>query len=300
MSDVVWSNYSDFYKGSRYNIFPQEHRRSQGRLNFRMIFVDQGPHDFVDPVLPETIIALPLAVEDQCHWGWTMGECRHRQKAEAGRMLVVPADIESKWDVDGSRKMLVLAVPNETIRGVLGAACPPRIGDAFRKLSEQTWTDPFVEVLLNRLWESSAGNEAADNYLADGLLMSILSQMLIKAGTDLQPNTAVALPQWRLKRVKQFVDGHLGKEISLDDLADAAGLSRRHFARSFRQELGETPHRWLMQQRLEKAKEQLAETNASLCEIAESCGFSSQSHLTTALKQSAGMTPHRWRQHFRQ
>jgi AraC family transcriptional regulator len=296
MSDVVWSSYSDFYQRSRYSIFPQEHRRSQGRLVFRMILVDQGPHNFSDPVLSETVLALPLSVERQCNWGWTIGERRFRQKAEAGRMLVVPAETESKWEVDGNRKILVLAVPNDTIRGVLGPACPRRISEAFRTLSEQTWADPLIEVLMGRLWESAAGAEAADNYLTDGLLMSILSQMLIRAGTELEPNAAVALPQWRLKRVKQFVDRNLDKDISLDDLAAVAGLSRRHFSRSFRQELGEAPFRWLMQQRLGKAKQQLTDSDASLSEIAESCGFSSQSHLTTALKQATGMTPHRWRQ----
>jgi AraC family transcriptional regulator len=299
MSDIMWRNYSEFYQGSGYGKFPQEHRGSKGRLGFRMILVEQGPHDFVDPVLPETLLALPLAVERDCNWGWTIGEYRHRQKAQVGRMLVIPAETESRWDVDGSRKILVLAIPNDTIRAVLGAACPRRIGQAFWKLCEHTWADPLVEVLLSRLWESAAGSEAADKYLADGLLMSVLSQLLIRAGTELQPNMAVALPQWRLKRVKQFVASHLGEEISLDHLAAAAGLSRRHFARSFHQELGETPHRWLMQTRLEKAKQLLAGTEASVCEIAEACGFSSQSHLTKALKQSDSMTPHRWRQHFR-
>jgi AraC family transcriptional regulator len=55
-----------------------------------------------------------------------------------------------------------------------------------------------------------------------------------------------------------------------------------------------------MQRRLDRAKELLASTDGSLCEIADICGFSSQSHLTTSLKQATGMTPHRWRQHFRQ
>lgn len=299
MSGVMWSNYSEFYQRSGYGSFPQEHRDSQGRLVFRMILVEQGPHDFIDPVLPETLLALPLVVERDCNWGWTIGERRHCQKAQVGRMLVIPSETESKWHVDGSRKILVLAIPNDTVRAVLGAACPRRIGNAFKTLSEQTWADPFIEVLLGRLWESAAGRATVDKYLGDGLLMSVLSQLLIRAGTELQPNTAVALPQWRLNRVKQFVASNLGEEIGLDQLAAAAGLSRRHFARSFHQELGETPHRWLMQTRLEKAKEMLRATESSVSEIAEACGFSSQSHLTAALKQSDGMTPYRWRQQFR-
>ncbi|MBK3745322.1 helix-turn-helix transcriptional regulator [Paraburkholderia aspalathi] len=264
-----------------------------------MIYVEQGPHGFIDPMFSETILALPVEVDKQCNWGWKIGDRQHRQKAEAGQMLVVPADIESQWDVDGGRKILVLAVPNETVRNVLGPSCPQRIGDAFWKLTEHTWADPFIEVMMNRLWESTAGNEAADSYLTDGLFLSILSQLLIRAGTSLQLNSNVALPQWRFKRVQQFVDSRLGDEINIDELASAAGLSRRHFSRSFAQETGETPHRWLMQQRLEKAKEMLSTTDFALCEIAEICGFSSQSHLTTTLKQATGMTPRNWRQHHR-
>jgi AraC family transcriptional regulator len=295
----MWNNYSEFYRNSGYARFPQEHRHSVGRLDFSMIMVEQGPHNFCDPNVPETILALPLAVENQCNWAWKMGERHHRQKAEVGRMLVVPSDLESQWEVDGGRKLLTLAVPNETVRTVLGPACPQSISGAFAKLAEQTWADPFVEMMMTRLWESSAGREPADAYLTDGILVSILSQLLIRAGTNLDSGASVALPHWRLKRVKQYVDSHLGNEISLDDLAAAAGLSRRHFARCFHTETGETPHRWLMQRRIDRAKEMLSQTNASLCEIADACGFSSQSHLTTSLKQSTGMTPHRWRQHFR-
>lgn len=296
----MWRDYSEFYRSSGYASFPQEHRRSIGRLGFRMIQVEQGPHNFRDPVLPETIIALPLAVEKQCNWSWTMGDTRHRQKAEVGEMLVVPSDVESEWEVDGNRKLLALVMPNDTIRSILGPSCPPKISSAFSKLSSSTWSDPFIETMMTRLWDSTAGNEAADTFLVDGIVVSILSQLLIRAGTNLDSNTSVALPQWRLKRVKAFVDANLGRDLNLDELAEAAGLSRRHFARSFHEEIGETPHRWLMQRRLDRAKELLASTDASLCEVADVCGFSSQSHLTTALKHATGMTPHRWRQHFRQ
>ena len=93
MPGAMWSSYSDFYRGSRYAAFPQEHRHGRGGLAFRMILVEQGPHDFTDPLLPETILALPLAVSGRCDWGWQIGNYRQRQLAQAGRMLVVPAGI---------------------------------------------------------------------------------------------------------------------------------------------------------------------------------------------------------------
>lgn len=295
----LWTNYSDFYQNSGYGLFPQEHRAAPGRLGFRMIKVDQGPHAFRDPTFPETILALPLEVESHCNVFWSMDGRRHKQRAEAGRMLVIPADTESQWEVDGARKILVLMLPNKTVRSILGPSCPYQIGPAFSKLSLDTWEDGLIQVLMNRLWDCARGSEQADPYLSDGLLTSILSQLLINAGVDLCPNNAIALPQWRFKRVREFVQSNLDRELSLNELADAAGLSRRHFARSFRQEIGTTPHRWLMQARLHKAKQMLSETDDLLYAIAEQCGFSSQSHLITAFKQDTGMTPNRWRNKFR-
>jgi AraC family transcriptional regulator len=263
-----------------------------------MILTSQGPHDFVDPVLAETIITLPLSVDRNCNWVGTYHGSSHRLKAEPNRMALLPAELESRWEVDGPRTLLLLTIPNQTVRKVLGQACPREIGGAFSRLAEETWTDPLVETLMTRLWENSAGSKAADVYLADGLLVSILSQLLIKAGTNLQGDPTIALPQWRLRRVKAYVDAHLGEDIDVVDLAAAAGFSQRHFARSFLREVGETPHRWLMRRRLEKAKELLVSTDQPLCFVADSCGFASQSHLTTVLKQSTGMTPDRWRKHF--
>jgi AraC family transcriptional regulator len=151
---------------------------------------------------------------------------------------------------------------------------------------------------MNRLWENSSGSEAADVYLDGGLLVSILSQLLVKAGTSLQPDTAIALPQWRLRRVEKYVEDNLDDDINVGDLAAAAGLSQRHFARSFHREVGQTPHRWLMQRRLQRAKDLLVSTEHPVCSIAESCGFASQSHLTKVLKEETGMTPNHWRQQF--
>ncbi len=299
MPGAMWSSYSDFYRGSRYAAFPQEHRHGRGGLAFRMILVEQGPHDFTDPLLPETILALPLAVSGRCDWGWQIGNYRQRQLAQAGRMLVVPADVESRWQVDGSRQLLILVVPNDTLRKVFGRDCPPRIGEAFQMLSQDTWADPLVETLMRHLWEALGERHVAEGYLADGLLTSLVSRMLIRAGTPLEAGAEIALPEWRLRRVRQLVDERLGEAIGLDTLAAAAGLSRRHFVRSFHRETGQTPHRWLMERRPERAQELLLGSEEAICDVAERCGFSSQSHLTAALRAATGLTPHRWRQRFR-
>ena len=96
-------------------------------------------------------------------------------------------------------------------------------------------------------------------------------------------------------RVLELVQMRLAEDIALDDLAAAAGVSRFHFLRLFKNSLGVTPHRFVMDQRLAAARKLLLETNRPLAEIAANTGFSSQSHLCTTMRRQLGTTPRQWR-----
>tara|TARA_R110000787_G_scaffold133762_1_gene246182 strand:- start:2229 stop:3125 length:897 start_codon:yes stop_codon:yes gene_type:complete len=292
---MTWNSYAEFYRSSDYGRFPQEHRQATGRLAARMIYVEQGPHSFSDPSVSETILALPLTVESGCSWRWKIHGRSYSALAEPGGMLVVPAEVESEWEVNGTRQILVLTVPNKTVQAVLGVSSSESIRAAFWALAESAWTDPFIEALMVRLWESLAIRHPYSNRLSDGIVTTILSHLLMRTGRNIGIEWKVSLPQWRLRRVMEFVDNNIDRPISLDQMSNAAGLSRRHFARSFAAELGLTPHKWLMRRRVDLAQRLLETTDGTLSEIAQACGFSSQSHLTSLMQQEAGVTPHRWR-----
>ncbi len=289
------TEYGKFYATSEYAAFPQEHRHAPGKFSFSMIMVEQRAHSFTDPNVSDTVIALPLAASRDCKWSWNMGSGWRRETATPGRLLVLPAHLDSRWEVTGSRRLLALVIPLETMREALGPLLPNRVSDAFRPLAEATWEDPFVNVTMTRLWEGLAGMNVTDRLLVDGILVASLSHLLQRAGTCRDPSACVALPRWRLRRVIEFVDSHLHEEIHLFRLAQVANLSPRHFARAFRRETGQTPHRWLMNHRLERAKHLLATSDLSIIEVANTCGFAGQTHLTKLLKQRLGMTPLRWR-----
>jgi AraC-like DNA-binding protein len=91
--------------------------------------------------------------------------------------------------------------------------------------------------------------------------------------------------------VRDYIQHHLGRPITLDDLAGEVGMSRLHFARRFRSTTGTTPHDFPLQQRVKRARTMLERTSTSLSEIARECGFADQSHLTREFKKRAGMTP---------
>ena len=106
------------------------------------------------------------------------------------------------------------------------------------------------------------------------------------------------LPKWRLRRVQDHLAANLAETISLSDLAEAAGLSLMHFAAQFRAATGCRPHDYVLQYRIEQAKQMLTGTDMTLVDVALSVGFQTQSHFSTVFKRLAGSSPARWqRQH---
>jgi AraC-like DNA-binding protein len=103
------------------------------------------------------------------------------------------------------------------------------------------------------------------------------------------------LPPGAMRRVREYVDTHLAESMDLTELATIAGLSVFHFARQFKQTVGVAPHHYLVQSRVERARDMLARTNLPLSEIALAAGFSDQSHLARHFRQMLGTTPGEFR-----
>jgi AraC-like DNA-binding protein len=98
-----------------------------------------------------------------------------------------------------------------------------------------------------------------------------------------------------MRRVREYVEVHLGENIDLLMLAGVAGLSVHHFARQFKQSAGVTPHIYLTQKRVERAQEMLVQTDLSLAEIAFAVGFFDQGHLARHFRHMLGTTPREFR-----
>jgi AraC family transcriptional regulator len=103
------------------------------------------------------------------------------------------------------------------------------------------------------------------------------------------------LPPGVLRSVCQFVETHLERTISLEELASIARLSISHFARAFKQSKGVSPHNYLLRRRVQRAQELLAGTELPLSEIAFACGFADQSHCSRQFKERVGVSPRRYR-----
>jgi transcriptional regulator of acetoin/glycerol metabolism/AraC-like DNA-binding protein len=110
-----------------------------------------------------------------------------------------------------------------------------------------------------------------------------------------QPTAATrsrgGLPPALTRRVREYVDSHLDESIGLEVLAGTAGLSVHHFARAFRQSVGEPPHSYILRRRIDRAREMLRKTDRPLSEIALAVGFSDHSHFARHFRRLVGITP---------
>lgn len=103
------------------------------------------------------------------------------------------------------------------------------------------------------------------------------------------------LAPWQLRRAEVSMTENLSGQVPLSQLAEQCGVSVRHFARAFRQSTGLPPHQWLLNRRVERAKELLPNSRLSLSTVALACGFGSQSHFTRVFSQAVCMSPGLWR-----
>lgn len=108
-----------------------------------------------------------------------------------------------------------------------------------------------------------------------------------------------ALPKWRMKRLEQYLGANIDQRISLDDMADAVGLSKMHFATQFRAATGFRPREYLLFRRIEQAKAIMTATDTPLVQVALSVGFNAQAHFSTVFKRFTGKAPAQWKQECR-
>lgn len=102
-----------------------------------------------------------------------------------------------------------------------------------------------------------------------------------------------------IQRIRDFVQNHLEQDVTLALLAQQLDLSPYHFARLFRQTTGQSPHQYVLAQRLERAKWLLKTTTLPIAQIAIESGFANQSYLTTVFKHHVGATPRQYRSQAR-
>ena len=156
--------------------------------------------------------------------------------------------------------------------------------------------DPLIEQIAWAIRAEMIDPAPAGKVQAETLAMA-LGIHIVRNYSNLAPASKPlppvrgALDPRRLRRVTDYIDAHLGEDLRIGSLAKEAYLSPFHFARSFKEATGRTPHRYVTDRRIERSRTLIGEGDLPLAEIAVKCGFSSQAHFSRWFKRLVGATP---------
>ena len=223
-----------------------------------------------------------------------------RTKAVPGTVWLCPAGVREDFiSVSADiAEVLHLYLPAEPFAALARDYGSRGFGAASLRY-EAGFRDPLLQAIAAATLSELQAETSTGRLLAKALACS-LAMRLLQNHSDiplhLPPRGAeTALDPRRLQRVLEFVEAHLESDISVEDLASTAALSRFHFTRAFKAATGKTPRQHVSERRLQLAKSLLAGGDRSLMEIALACNFSSQANFARAFRRSTGVTPGKYR-----
>lgn len=159
-----------------------------------------------------------------------------------------------------------------------------------------------IKEVIQRMFTAMEEKKPGYEFFTQGelyLMFGIICEAKLYSINTAQP-VASSIHINRFKDVLNYIEEHYTESISLENMAQIAGLSPRYFCRFFRKMTQCTPTEYLNYYRIECACEQLAESPISITDVALGCGFNDISYFIKAFHKAKGITPKQYKESFRQ
>ncbi|MEM7626299.1 MAG: helix-turn-helix transcriptional regulator [Planctomycetota bacterium] len=252
--------------------------------------------------------AMPTRVFDQHHVLLNLNDEPHRVENWRGgehrdftfcknEVVVTPAGLESGWRWHIRSKVIVLTIDPDKLERF----CQSELGLLLSRqqlldrpqFEDQDLVDAAVNA-LDALRDRGPGSEVMYECLARVLLVKLVRKFGEERAEAVEFSPSFTAEHYR--SVLDLIEAKYAAPLAVEDLARAASLSPSHFARLFKETVGESPHQFLTRYRVERASAMLADPTRALIDVALACGFSDQPHFSRVFKKVTGSTPRQYRQ----
>ncbi len=260
-----------------------------GWNGIRLEYHCQPPHEAPEHFDAEHEINIPYLKHPQ-KINWTLDGCYQGQHVTCGEIAIVPANVSHGLSWDFEVEFIMLSVAPELVTRTAYESIDP---DCIEIVPTLAKPDPLVCQIgfaLKAVLETDGSHshlyaESAATMLAAHLLQhySVRKRVI--------PDYVGGLPKYKLKRVVEYIDAHLDRDLSLAAIAAEINMSRYHFSRLFKQATGLSVHQYVIERRVERSKQLLLQGDLNVAEVAFQVGFANPSHLSFHFKRVVGVTP---------
>lgn len=214
-----------------------------------------------------------------------------REERNNGDIAIIPADVPHRCNWSTLVQFMVLAIEPALLQQV-GQDWVNR--DRIELIPQfMTQQDVLIQGIFSALRAEVELGSIGGCLLTDSLKTALAIHLLRNYCTTSPKLSSYSggLSQAKLTLVTDYIHEHLQQDLSLKEIAAIAQISQYHFSRLFKQKMGITLHQYILQRRIERAKELLQHSQLSIADVALRVGFCDQSHFTRSFKRIVGMPP---------
>lgn len=249
------------------------------------------PHE-TEEMYPDWYIPIHLDPASEIHY-WSR-DSFHSQVMKQGMFNLCPRGVTEKVRARDEHKIILVTFEQKFIEKT--TECSINFNQ-LRKNAHYGLADNSVLYLAMALRADFNAGSPYGRLQGQSLALAFISRIFDRANASGCIKTERGcLSSNRLKRVTEYIQAHLNKNLSLDEIAEVACLTPFHFSRQFKNATHLSPHQFVLNLKIEHAERLLATTDLPIADISLELGFQSQSHFTAVFHKMVGVTPRKFRQ----
>ena len=217
-----------------------------------------------------------------------------QEEVVRGNCLIVPANTSQYAEPNKEGGALTIAIDPKAFARTIYEVVDP---DTIELLPLFSTPDPFMHQIGIALKSTLMKQSNTSRLYAETLVNTLTIHLLenhCTTRTSLGECVAGQLPQYKLQKVIDYINAYLDRDLSLKELSSLVQMSPHYFSELFKGSTGTTPHQYVIQCRIDRAKKLISQNKLSLAQIATLVGFADQSHLHRHFKRVVGVTPKTW------
>lgn len=286
-----WGDLPSYYKAT-YG-YALRDLRAVGQRKASIFFADHPGGQLFLPGTPDLVLVVMTHMPGRAELDFGAGRF-HLGNSRGREFVLFPPGVAANVVVAGQHQTMTLAIPYQDLFEAAGKeAHMPSDGD-FGELHKRAQQDPTVIRLVTELWRESGTLTPWTALATQGVILQITSALLRLNGHK-ERSPAGRLTNSQVQRVRDYAESNLDQKVTLAELAAVCRLSPPYFCSTFRSTIGQSPHQWLRELRIDRSKALLANDRLSIMDIALSVGFQNQGSFATAFRKLTGMSPSSYR-----